>query len=389
MRNYTKIIFIEAGPTMLAKNLLPIAKKMSKELLNPKFIFLSIDILSHADIKNENSAIDQINKLDNTTYHIIKSLNPSIIQKYLKKQNPNAIVFEAFRIYDMLWTLIAKKLDIQTYGFQHGFETMNVYYKPEILINKFKKSSRVLLALYYLSRLLNKNFPKMLYTFTYYFFKGRELRNTDYDNKLLYADHHFIYSNYYRMFWKKKFNLPYEAMTVFGPPDLMMIKEIKKKPKIAGCCYLAQTIVEDGRMPIKDFNNLLDGYKEIAQGFEKFIIKMHPRGDKILYAELNKLCNVELVWEFPNCEYYLTHYSSTAFVATPDIYKQFGFNIVKNSSQILSKFGDSKLFNKTKNKSILNNIAPMPNQHPNELVAKYIIDDISDKLPIKKYDRVL
>ena len=86
MRNYTKIIFIEAGPTMLAKNLLPIAKKMSKELLNPKFIFLSIDILSHADIKNENSAIDQINKLDNTTYHIIKSLNPSIIQKYLKKQ---------------------------------------------------------------------------------------------------------------------------------------------------------------------------------------------------------------------------------------------------------------------------------------------------------------
>jgi hypothetical protein len=386
-----KVLFIEAGPTMLAKNLLPIAKEMNKEKRSTIFVFLSIDILSHADIKKENIAIDQINKLENATYHTLKSLNPSIIQKYLRKENPNAVVFEAFRIYDMLWTVIAKNLGIRVYGCQHGFEIMNVYYKPEILINKFKKSIRVFFALYFLSKLLNKDFPKMLYRFAFYFFKGGELRDTDYDNKLLYPDHLFIYSNYYRMFWKKKFNLSYKTMTVTGPPDLMMVDEIKKKPKIAGCCYLAQTIVEDGRMPIKDFNNLLDEYKEISQGFEKFIIKMHPRGDRTLYAKLIKLGNVELVWEYPNCEYYLTHYSSTAFVAyyitpkvllheldgqpTPEIYKQFGFNIVSDSSQILSSFKDDTLFFKNKSNSILDNIAPIPNVHPNKKIAKLILNE--------------
>ena len=243
---------------MLAKNLLPIAKEMNKEKRSTKFVFLSIDILSHADSKKENIAVNQINKLENATYHTLKSLNPPIIQKYLRKENPNAVVFEAFRIYDMLWTVIAKNLGIRVYGCQHGFEIMNVYYKPEILINKFKKSIRVFFALYYISKLLNKDFSKMLYRFVFYFFKGGELRNTDYDNKLLYPDHLFIYSNYYRMFWNKKFNLSYETMTVTGAPDLMMVDEIKKKPKIVGCCYLAQTIVEDGRMSKKDFNNFLD-----------------------------------------------------------------------------------------------------------------------------------
>lgn len=387
-----KILFIEAGPTMLAKNLLPIAREIAKIKKNARFIFVSIEILSHADIKKENIAIDQINKLENTTYHTIKSLNPSIIQKYLKKQNPNAVVFEAFRIYDMLWTVIAKNLGIRVYGCQHGFEIMNLYYKPKILIDQFVKSIRIFLALYNLSKLLHKSFSKILHQFSIYFFTGCSLKNTDFNNSLLYPDHLFIYSNYYRDFWKNKFNISFELMSTTGPPDLMMLNEIKKKTKIAGCCYLAQTIVEDGRMPIKDFNNLLDEYKEIAQGFENFIIKMHPRGNRKIYAELNKLENVELVWEYPNCEYYLTHYSSTAFVAyyitpkvllheldgqpTPDIYKQFGFNIVNDSSQILSTFKDDTLFSKNKLNSILENIAPIPNDHPNKKIAKLILGRI-------------
>ena len=392
MRNYTKIIFIEAGPTMLAKNLLPIAREMAKLRKNTKYYFLSFDILSHADQKKEKMAIKHIKKFENTYYKTFKSFNPSIIKQYLVHEKPDAIVLEAFRVYDMLWTLIAKNLGIRVYGCQHGFEIMNVYYKPDILINKFKKSMRVFFALYYLSKLLNKDFPKMLYKFAFYFFKGGVLKNTDYDNTLIYPDHLFIYSNYYHMFWNKKFNLSYETMTVTGPPDLMMVDEIKKKTKIAGCCYLAQTIVEDGRMPIKDFINLLDEYKEIAQGFENFIIKMHPRGNRKIYADLNKLENVELVWEYPNCEYYLTHYSSTAFVAyyitpkvllheldgqpTPDIYKQFGFNIVNDSSQILSNFNDDTLFSKNKVNSILENIAPIPKDHPNKKIAQLIMDKI-------------
>ena len=88
---------------------------------------------------------------------------------------------------------------------------------------------------------------------------------------------------------------------------------------------------------------------------------------------------------------HLTHYSSTAFVAyyitpkvllheldgqpTPEIYKQFGFNIVSDSSQILSSFKDDTLFFKNKSNSILDNIAPIPNVHPNKKIAKLILNE--------------
>jgi len=384
-----KILFIEAGPTMLAKNLLPIAREIAKIKQNTQFIFVSIEILSHADSEKENTSIKQLKELTNSKFHVLKSFKPTTINKYLLEQKPEALILDAYRIYDMLWILIAKSLGIRVYGFQHGFEVDNVYYKPHIIVNKLKKSLRMLTALYYLSKLMQKDFLLLVSQFSKYFFEGKKLQNSYFNSTVIQPDHVFIYSDYYRYFWHSKFGLNTHLMTVIGPPDLMMVNEIIKKPKIKGCCYLTQTLVEDGRMTKHKFDSLLNEYKYIARSFEKFVLKIHPRGNKDLYNELAKLENVELMREFPNCDYYLTHYSSTAFVAyhispriilheldghpTPDIFKRFGFNILTNSSKIVDAFKETDWSKTTMTEKNLAYYAPVPAENPNFKVAESIV----------------
>ena len=384
-----KILFIEAGPTMIAKNLLPIAREIAKIKQNAQFIFVSIEILSHADSEKENTSIKQLKELTNSKFHVLKSFKPTAINKYLLEQKPEALILDAYRIYDMLWILIAKSLGIRVYGFQHGFEVDNVYYKPHIIVNKLKKSLRVLTALYYLSKLMQKDFLLLVSQFSKYFFEGKKLQNSYFNKNVLQPNHVFIYSEYYRDFWQNKFGLNPLTMTVIGPPDLMMLNEIRKRPKIKGCCYLTQTLVEDGRMTKYDFNSMLIKYMDIANNFEKFILKIHPRGDKDLYTEFAKLKNVELTRDFPNCDCYITHYSSTAFVAyhishkillheleghpTPDIFKRFGFNIVTDSSKIIDTFKETDWSKTTVIEKNLDYYAPVPAENPNFKVAESIV----------------
>ena len=374
---------------MIAKNLLPIAREIAKIKQNAQFIFVSIEILSHADSEKENTSIKQLKELTNSKFHVLKSFKPTAINKYLLEQKPEALILDAYRIYDMLWILIAKSLGIRVYGFQHGFEVDNVYYKPHIIVNKLKKSLRVLTALYYLSKLMQKDFLLLVSQFSKYFFEGKKLQNSYFNKNVLQPNHVFIYSEYYRDFWQNKFGLNPLTMTVIGPPDLMMLNEIRKRPKIKGCCYLTQTLVEDGRMTKYDFNSMLIKYMDIANNFEKFILKIHPRGDKDLYTEFAKLKNVELTRDFPNCDCYITHYSSTAFVAyhishkillheleghpTPDIFKRFGFNIVTDSSKIIDTFKETDWSKTTVIEKNLDYYAPVPAENPNFKVAESIV----------------
>lgn len=384
-----KILFLGAGPTMIAKNLLPIARKIAKNKRSAQFIFVSINILSHADKEKENESIGQLIELTNSKYYVLKSFRPTIIYRFLREQQPGAVVFGAFRIYDMLWTLIAKSIGVRVYNFQHGFEVDSVYYKPHIIVIKLIKSLRILTAMYYLSKLMNKDILLMCSQYIKYFFKGKKLYDSYFNNVTLHPDHIFIYSDYYREFWYNKFGIDPLSTTVIGPPDLMAVSEIKRKPKINGCCYLTQTLVEDGRMTRGDFTSMINNYKKMAKRIKIFIIKLHPRGNKELYKEISKLENVELVQEFPNCEYYLTHYSSTAFVAyyispkiiiheleghpIPGIFLKSGFKIVKSISEIPESFNNVFDYT-TEQKKFIDCISPVPSDNPYNIVAKVMVN---------------
>ena len=384
-----KIIFLEAGPTMIAKNLLPIAKNIADIEPSTKIVFLSINILSHEDPEKEIDSINNLKELVNSKFHVLKSFHPNVIENYLSKEMPSAIVFGAYRIYDMLWTSIAKRAGIKVYNFQHGFEVDNVYYKHFIIFVKLLKSFRILVALYYLSILMSKDICIMCSQYMKYFFKGKKLFNSYFNTKSIHPDRIFIYSDYYRKFWFKKFGMDPTSAMISGPPDLMEVYKIKQKPKIKGCCYLTQTLVEDGRMSVRSFNKLINSYIEIAKKFERFIIKLHPRGNKELYNDISKLPNVEIIREFPNCDYYLTHYSSTAFVAyyissevvlhelenhlTPEIFINSGFMIVKNAQDIPTSFKNKSSY-ASEHKNFIKCFSPLPKDDPYKVVATTIVN---------------
>ncbi len=308
-----KIVFVDASPTMLAKNLFPIAKTLKKEYRNLEVIFVSLNISSYVDSEIEEKSIMILSSDENFCYILIKAKN---ISEFLKKHKPDLIFIGGYRIFDMLWITLGKEFNIPTYALQHGFEIKSVFYKKHIIISKFSKVIRVLKILLTLSKKLDNSFCHMGYQYFQYFFWGKPLNNSLFNDTRLHPSKMFVYSDYYKDFWHNKFGLPKENMEIISPSDFQLIPKIQKMPRINACCYIAQTLVEDGRMRKNEFNNyIIKKYIHIANNVEQFIIKLHPRSNKTLYDEISVLPNVIITREFPNCSVYLTHYSSMAYTA--------------------------------------------------------------------------
>ncbi len=311
-----KVLFLDASPTVLAKNLLPIANWFQKKSLNFEALFVSLDISSYTDKKVEKQSLDKIIKENKYRFISFNSLNHNRIKKFLIVHNPDLIFINGYRIFDQLWIGIGKSLNIPTYKLQQGFEVKSVYYKVSAIVSKFHKGIKMLYALNSLSKILNGNFFKVFAQYLQYLFRGKPLRNSLLDNKLLRPEKVFVYSNFYKQFWNEKFGFEYDKMVLITPIDFLLIPQIRAKKKEKACCYIAQTLVEDGRMNKKAFLKLMNEYKTIASKIEKFIIKLHPRSNIKFYDSFKELRNVEFTREFPNCTAYLTHYSSMIFTAS-------------------------------------------------------------------------
>ncbi|NQT02642.1 MAG: hypothetical protein HQ580_11505 [Planctomycetes bacterium] len=346
-----KILFLDASPTMLAKNLLPIANWFHQKNQNFKALFVSLEISSYTDKNIELTSLKNIKKNDGNKFISFKSFNKGKIEKFLKTNNPDMIFIDGYRIFDQLWIGIGKSLNIPTYKLQHGFEVNSVYYKPSIILSNFQKGIRMIFALYSLSKLLNENFLEIFTQYLKYLFNGETLRNSYLDNELLHPQKSFVYSDFYKHFWNNKFGFEYDKMVIITPIDFLLIPQIKEKKRENACCYITQTLVEDGRMNRGEFIKLIYEYKKIALKVDKFIIKLHPRCNIEHYNCFRNLKNVEFTRDFPNCTSYITHYSSMAYTASffsdlvilhelkghpiPKIFKEVASHIVTSYEEII------------------------------------------------------
>ena len=311
-----KAVFFDACPTMLAKNGLPIAEIFKTKEPDFSAIFVSADAASQTDPEMERSSENKITK-DNR-YRLIhfKSFNRKHIEKFLRKEAPDLFFVDAFRIYDQLWISICHKLGIKVFSLQHGFEIDSVFYKPAAIISKYKKLMRFTVAAYNLARISDTSFLKLYYQYCRYIVKGTPLRQTLLANPDFQPTIAFVYSEYYKEFWQRKFGFDKNRMEIIMPTDLLLVKPVREQPQQDACCYITQTLVEDARMMRGDFLELLKSYREVAKSVKKFIIKLHPRVSPEIYEEIfGDLDNVEITRDFPNCKFYLTHYSSMAYAA--------------------------------------------------------------------------
>lgn len=387
-----KGLFFDASATMLAKNLLPIANVFCERIPDFKALFVSAEISSNVNpVLNK----DSYNKIvSNEKYNFIRkrSFNARKIENFLTQYNPDFIFIGAYRIYDQLWTGIAKKKGIKVYKIQHGFEVESVYYKPFTILSKAIKSVRLIYAAYNLAVISGTAPLKLINQYQKYIIKGISLKDTLLNNKLFHPTLSFVYSEYYKDFWNKKFGFDKDQMSIITPQDFLLIKKVSEKPKEDACCYITQTIVEDGRMKEKDFVRMLEEYVEIAKSVNKFIIKLHPRANIKYYDAFERLSNVEITRDFPNCTCYLTHYSSMIFTAaffsdnliihetkgnpTPDLFKSVASHIVTKPSEILiaiEENTDKPVPSLDERKEFLKDYACFEDKNPYEKIFEEII----------------
>jgi hypothetical protein len=396
-----KILFIDAGLSVATKDMSLLLEKINDiKKCDTSSILLSYNS-GYEDAASVKKSIEKINSIDNAGYTINKSLHPDKIKRVLRDINPDIVIFSGFRIPDMVWMAVSNSLNIKTIVIQHGFEILHLKRSIGALIASLNKALRYSLTIVHLARYLRINTTVMLYSYIRHILNGKSFKGTLFNDGRIFPDKIFVYSDFYIQFWNDKFGIEAHTISVMGVPDLMNIDTIKSKLKIDGCCYLAQTLVEDGRMSRSDFLDLMLDYKKIAKKFENFIIKLHPRSDKSLYNEILLEPNVSIKsLSFPHTTMYLSHYSSTVFTARylsnfiilhelkgdpiPSIFSNITEYVFKSVNDI-SLFIDSKSYNGMMSNKItitdqLNYVAPNSIVHPLNKVALYVVNSYEKKI---------
>lgn len=384
-------LFFDASATMLAKNHLPIAKSISKMDASFEAVFLSVEISSNLNMIVENESEEALASLHASQFLKCSNFGSSNLSDILNEFKPDFVLIGAYRIYDQLLCAICKKLNIKVYNFQHGFEVNSVNYTIGGVLGKFRKSLKLLKTSFDLARFSNLNQIVFLKDYISYILGGESKENSLLRNEHFHPFHSFVYSEWYKSFWKTKFGFNMVQMTIITPPDFLLVDEVKDKEQIDGLCYITQTLVEDGRMTEKAFVNMLKEYRNIAATVKCFIIKLHPRARVEYYDVFKNMENVVIQREFPNASIYLTHYSSMIFAAarlsdrlilhelpghaTPEVFQQVNPHVVQDTEEIkdlIDDFDTSKFKRKGDNYST-------ELKNPYDEVAEKILTDYDIK----------
>ncbi|MEN2283888.1 hypothetical protein AAGF08_17230 [Algoriphagus sp. SE2] len=346
-----KGLFFDASATMLAKNHLPIAVAFDKQVNDFQAVFVSGEISSNVNIEIEKNSKTELEKFSHIPVIKEGSFTVEEISKILNLHKPDFIFIGAYRIYDQLWCNIALKRNINVYNYQHGFEVNSVNYTFRGALFKFKKSFRLISTAFRLSKFSKVNSFKLVSDYVSYILSGKTSESSLLKHRSFHPFHTFVYSDFYKVFWHNKYGFDDSKMSIITPHDFLLAAQACKSPKIKGVCYITQTLVEDGRMTEASFKRLLKDYLLIAKQSEKFIIKLHPRANIDYYKDFELLSNVTIQRDFPNCEIYLTHYSSMIFAAanisgklilhelpkhpTPEVFYSIAPYIVHSAGEIL------------------------------------------------------
>lgn len=310
-----KAIFIDASVTELKKNFLAISDYFKTHDPNFEVLFLTVDTASYVVPTMEEDAQKLITEKSYKIEHFT-SFNRKKIRTKLQEVKPDYILINAMNTYNQLWNAICKDLNVKVYFYPHGFQIDNLFYEKSELVSKLRKVARYTYALYNIAKEINRPFIKLFKAYSNYISKGSDLRNTALDCAKLYPDWVFIYSEYYKEFWHRKYGITGVDYEYIMPHDFTLVEPVLSKPQEDAFCYITQTLHEDGRFSKEQFFELLKSLRPVADVVNKFYVKLHPRVEATMYEEaFAGLSNVEIVRDFPNCKVYMTHYSSMAYTA--------------------------------------------------------------------------
>jgi hypothetical protein len=292
-----------------------------------KIIFYDINLLNQkkyiGDIidsfisNNKNNVVILYDEFDEEGFDYFKDKNCEVIQnksitynkikKSLLYLNPELLIVNAQRLSDTAYVSVAKQLGIKTMMIQHGMYVPFLKRESFYLFKKILKTLKYFMYSQVIAKVISQNGITVFKKFTDTFIKGKIYKDAiDFTNQIN-VDHVLVYGEYWKKYHHDIFGYSFEQQTVIGYHELNKVDAIKSKIfEKTAVCYIAQTLVEDGRFDRGSMELFVKNLEEIAK-YKKVYIKLHPRSDRTLYENKNLIL---LDNDIPNVGIYLGHYSS-------------------------------------------------------------------------------
>lgn len=228
---------------------------------------------------------------------------------------PDVVVTIAKRLPDLLVTTVANQAGAETVVFQHGAESPYLPRSPRFFLGALRKTLFYSNCLWQLSTLNDVSFWRSLRDYRAYWFKGsKTFRESTIGSSAAVSRWAFVHGEAWREFYREHFGIAEDRSLVVGSPDLFEHRALPSGDREHGVCYIAQTLVEDGRMERGRYQALL---RRITAGLDEdtpLSIKLHPRSDTSLYDELLTRPQTRLLNTLPWTTWYLGHYSTLLLV---------------------------------------------------------------------------
>lgn len=222
-------------------------------------------------------------------------------RRLLKSINPNLVVVNAQRIPDTLLVSLANSHKIPTLMIQHGMYNGHLIRERSLYIRRIFKSLKYLIYAYRIGKQTKSPALKTTFKFMKTFSAYHSYKELFESEKILFCDKVHVYGEYWIDYHRKFFG--YDQFTEFIITGYPHLREIKMSGNY-NFCYIAQTLIEDGRLDLSKFDPVLNLLKDLNKK-HKVIIKRHPRSSGIYEKHGLKTTD-----KLPLAEVYIGHYSS-------------------------------------------------------------------------------
>lgn len=305
----TRVLFFEVHGGSLRRFPLWLSNSLSKINENLSYIFLVDDNIE----KEINAYI--VKELGNAEFYE-SSFVPSVsaYRDQIAKIRPQVIVVFAHRLPDIALLIAAKQLGISTVYYQHGLYIPFMRRTLSLFYSKALKTLRYAFYAISVGSVAGVGRISGFISFIKLFIFGHNIREVGLPIDKVTADKCLVYGDHWVDYHVEQYGYQKNDIKIVGTPDLDGVdlegsKILDNSSLENKFCYVAQTLVEDGRLErsvMKSFLQNLAGQIKSSDG--ELLIKLHPRSDKSLYISLE--CNYKFCEKFPAADIYIGHYST-------------------------------------------------------------------------------
>ncbi|WP_028110644.1 hypothetical protein [Ferrimonas futtsuensis] len=236
--------------------------------------------------------------------------------KLLNSYQIDRLMVTAQRIPDSAVIACCKKLGIKTIMYQHGLYIPFMKREASLFYKNIIKTIRYALYAKIVGELSGESSIDTLRKFLNIFVFGKNYRQAGISLDKVNVDKVLVYGTHWKSYHNEQYGYLDSSQVVVGAPDFDGWPRVGLKPVSGEVCYVAQTLVEDGRLArplMEDFLRKLSF--AVRKSGLSLVIKLHPRSDMSLYEDFVEFAKFESS-NFPQSHIYIGHYSSILSKAT-------------------------------------------------------------------------